>query len=414
MKKVFLVAMGIVLAIVVTAIGYGTYLNQAGESNIKGRLADRRLDLRGAKVTERDIHAHLSVDTVNIYSNDMTDAIALVDGRIDQVKVKKNDHVSQGTVLCSLTNEQLPVKLRQAEIDILKAEQTIVKAEGDIAKAEAGLAKAENDYGRYSRLRERDAVTPQKYEEALAFYKEARVNLRGAHVAREQAESQRDYLVAQKDQLLIDSSHTQVTAPIEGDVLLIYKQQGAYVTAGTALALIGDFRHLYFMLPTKDEDAKGLTVGSVVNLIFHQNDLAKIYDTEYVAGNAGARQKFTARIVSVSPELGESAAMRSILFEVDNGAGLLEPQTYNQVTIESAVSQRVLAIPLTAVGSSRTEVFVLDKEGILQKRTVVTGIDDGMYVEIKSGLAAGDIVVTSDTEGLESGMKAEVTLEGGV
>lgn len=414
MKKVFLVAMGIVLAIVVTAIGYGTYLNQAGESNIKGRLADRRLDLRGAKVTERDIHAHLSVDTVNIYSNDMTDAIALVDGRIDQVKVKKNDHVSQGTVLCSLTNEQLPVKLRQAEIDILKAEQTIVKAEGDIAKAEAGLAKAENDYGRYSRLRERDAVTPQKYEEALAFYKEAQVNLRGAHVAREQAESQRDYLVAQRDQLLIDSSHTQVTAPIEGDVLLIYKQQGAYVTAGTALALIGDFRHLYFMLPTKDEDAKGLTVGSVVNLIFHQNDLAKIYDTEYVAGNAGARQKFTARIVSVSPELGESAAMRSILFEVDNGAGLLEPQTYNQVTIESAVSQRVLAIPLTAVGSSRTEVFVLDKEGILQKRTVVTGIDDGMYVEIKSGLAAGDIVVTSDTEGLESGMKAEVTLEGGV
>lgn len=413
MRKVFFITMGIILAIVASAIGYGAYLNQAGESNIKGRLADRRLDLRGTIVAEKDIHAHLSVDTVNIYSNDMTDAIALIDGRIDRVNVKKNDHVSQGAILCSLTNEQLPVKLRQSEIDILKAERDILKADGDIAKAEAAMAKADNDYGRYSRLRERDAVTPQKFEETLAFYKEAQVNLRVARVVREQAVSQRDYLLAQKEALLIDSSHTQVTAPIDGDVLLIYKQEGAYVTAGTALALVGDFRHLYFMLPIEDEDAKGLTVGSLVNLSFHQSDFAKIYDTEYIAGNAGTRQKFTARIASVSPEWSEPAAMRSILFEVDNGAGLLEPQTYNNVTIESAISQRVLAIPLTALNSSRTSVFVLDKDGLLQRREVATGIDDGVYVEIKSGLAAGDIVVTSDTEGLESGIKANVTLESG-
>ena len=413
MRKIFLVVMVIVLAIVGLSIGYGTYLNQAGESNIKVRLADRRLELHGARAAERDIRARLAVDTVNMYSNEMTDAIALVDGRISQVNVAKNDHVAKGTVLYTLTNEQQPVKIRQAEIEIVKAERDIARAEGDIAKAEAGLAKAENDYGRYGRLRERDAVTPQKFDEVEAIYREAQVNVDVAHVGYEQAQAQRDYLLAQKEQLLIDLANTRVTAPIDGDIILIYKQLGAYVTAGTPLALVGDFRKLYFTLPLDDKAARGLTIGSEVSLEFHQGDFAKIYDTVYARGNAGSSQEFTARVVSVSPDLEETAAMRTIIFEVDNGAGLLEPQTYNNVDLQSSVPKKALAVPLSALDSSRTEVFVLDSDGVLQRRQVSTGIDDGMYVEITSGLVPGDVVVTSDAEGLESGMKANVVLDEG-
>ena len=40
-----------------------------------------------------------------------------------------------------------------------------------------------------------------------------------------------------------------------------------------------------------------------------------------------------------------------------------------------------------------------------------TGITNGTYIEIISGLQAGDIVITSDTEGVTAGTEVELTLE---
>ena len=42
----------------------------------------------------------------------------------------------------------------------------------------------------------------------------------------------------------------------------------------------------------------------------------------------------------------------------------------------------------------------------------MTGVDDGEYIEIISGLKTGDVVVTSGTDGLEDGMKVEAEIEG--
>ena len=40
------------------------------------------------------------------------------------------------------------------------------------------------------------------------------------------------------------------------------------------------------------------------------------------------------------------------------------------------------------------------------------GSSDGKYIEIISGLSEGDIVITSETEGIKEGTLIEVTLEG--
>ena len=107
----------------------------------------------------------------------MADAVALIDGRITDIKVQKNDRVSQGQAIITITNEQTPIKIRQADIDILKAENDILNADNNIAKAETDIARAKNDYNRYLRLRERDAVTLEKFEEVESAYKAAQSNL---------------------------------------------------------------------------------------------------------------------------------------------------------------------------------------------------------------------------------------------
>lgn len=414
MKRFFFIVLGVLLFLIVGLIVYGTYLNQSSEAQISERMSNQSIPLRAAVVKERMIKPQLSIDTVNLYSDKMADAVTLIDGRITAINVQKHEHVVAGQTLYTVTNETYPIRIRQADIDISKAENDILQAENEVMKSETALAKAKNDFGRYSRLRARDAVTAEKYEEVEATYREAQVNVENRQVQKERLEAQKEYYVAQKEQLLLEQSYAKVTAPLDGEVLILYRPQGSYVNAGTAMALVGDFQKLNFSMAIDDRLAQRLSPGQKATVVFSRSDFAKIYDTGYESGNAGKAQEFTAILRDISPGLEEAAAMRKVIWEIDNSAGLLEPQTYNNVSIKSFLAHLCLTVPLSAMANpARTVVFVVAEDGRLYRREITAGADDGEYIEIISGLEAGDVVVTSGTDGLEDGMNADITYESG-
>ena len=213
----------------------------------------------------------------------------------------------------------------------------------------------------------------------------------------------------------MQSARQDVIAPIDGEILILYKQQGSYVTAGTPIALIGDFSRLSFSMPVEDKYAQRLSIGDRAELSFTSNQiLRKAYDTEYAAGNKGEEQIFSVHVTEITPPLNETASLRKIVWEIDNRVGLLEQQAYSGVILKSARARRVLAVPLAAMtDSNRNAVFVVTSENTLERRAVKTGSDDGNFIEIVSGLSEGETVITSATSGLESGTKVTVTLTGG-
>ncbi|MBR1552455.1 MAG: efflux RND transporter periplasmic adaptor subunit [Schwartzia sp.] len=384
MKRYFMAGLGIVLALSLGAIFYGAWLNERGEVQITRRMEERRLTLHGAKVAARRLSPRLTVNAVNLFSNDMADAVALVDGRIVECLARKGSSVRRGDVILVLENENIPLQRQEAESNILRAQ--------------AELKRAENNYSRYQILKANDAASAQQFDEAEANYFSAQSSLGVAE--------------AKAAQLGVQEARQQVVAPIDGKVLVLYRQQGAYVQAGTSLALVGDFRYLYFTAPVEDEDARYLTVGQEAELVFQSKDFKKVYGTDYAAGNLGNRQTFIATIAQITPPLTEAAAMRNILWQVDNHAGLLEPQTYGSVSFHSKRSHNAIAVPLVSMADgSHTSVFVAKDDGTIERRTVRTGTNDGTYIEILSGLAEGEIVVTSGMEGLADGVHAEIILD---
>ena len=387
MKKYYALGLVLVLACAVTLIAYGMYLNRAGELKIAERMDSRAIPLQGEKVKFRNIQPTFVLDTVNLYSDEIADAVALIDGRLTDAYVAKNSKVLQGQNLFTIVNEDIPLKIEQAE--------------SGIARAEAQLANARSNYARYSRLMDRDATSREKFEEAELQFKAAEAALKES--------------VAVRDQLLVQEGRQQITAPIDGEVLILYKQIGSYVTAGTPVALVGNFNTLYFSMPIEDKFARTIFVGENFELNFRNSTaLRKAYDTEFAAGNLGSEQSFPVTIREITPSLNEVAAMRKIIFEVDNRVGLLEQQTYNGVTLRILMPRKTLTVPLAAMAdSNRDEVFVVTADNTLERRAVRTGADDGSYIEITAGLKEGETVITSATMGLESGVKVEVTLTKG-
>lgn len=386
MKKFYIIGLVFILIAAIALVGYGTYLNKAGENKITERMENRLIPLQGDVAKFRSIRPILTLDTINLYSEEMADAVALIDGRLESAYVTKNSNVREGQVIFTIVNEEIALKIQQADSSILRAE--------------AQLAQAKSNYARYTRLRDRNATSVEKFEEAQMTYQASEAALMEAR--------------AVKQQLLVQESRQQVTAPLNGEVLIMYRQPGAYVTAGTPIALIGNFQRLFFSLPLDNRTSQRLSASRNFELNFHNvRALRKAYDTDYAAGNLGDKQVFPVYIREIMPSLSEPAAMRKVLFEVDNRAGLLEQQAYGGVELSETRPHRALTIPLSAMNDSgHDSVFVFVNETI-ERRKVQAGADDGVYIEVFSGLSEGDIVITSASKGLEPGMKVSVNLTGG-
>lgn len=120
---------------------------------------------------------------------------------------------------------------------------------------------------------------------------------------------------------------------------------------------------------------------------------AKLIWIKYTRGNLGRKIKGTRK--ALPPELKKltllaaEASLRSVQWEIDNTAGLLEPKRYQNVMFEEQERRRVLAVPVAAfVSDERNSVFVYE-QGVLKLRAVESGSMDGKFCEIAGGLEPG-------------------------
>jgi hypothetical protein len=115
---------------------------------------------------------------------------------------------------------------------------------------------------------------------------------------------------------------------------------------------------------------------------------------------------------SIDPPISENAPVRIVTWEVENDRGLLEPGHYTNITISRNDLKKTLAVPLNLIGNMKApSLYVKDPDSRLAVRKVETGVYGGGLVEILNGLEEGDVVITSDVDGLDLEIKIDVTLE---
>ena len=384
MKKGFYVGLGIIIVLILSLLGYGFYLNQRSENQITERMNERRLPLHGAKVTTRSIYPVFKMDLLNFYSNEMVDATALVNGRINKFFVERNGIVRAGDPLVELFNEEVALQLRQADSDILQAE--------------AALTRAQNTYNRYAQLVEMDAISKQNFDEAKAEFDSAKARLENYR--------------AKREQISIQQSRQIVTSPINGEVLRFYRQVGSYVLAGNPLALIGNFDTLHFEFEIADNSILQIALGQNFELAFpNAESFSKTYGAHYSVGNRGKQQTFPTKLIEISPSVNQPAEVRKLTWEVDNSTGLLEPGFYDGSEIRFTTPRKCLTIPKVATFDNRNDKVYVVENGVLKIREITVGVTDGVYLEIVSGLNEGDIVITSSSAGLTEGIEVEVIFD---
>ncbi|MCA1732795.1 MAG: efflux RND transporter periplasmic adaptor subunit, partial [Acidobacteria bacterium] len=146
--------------------------------------------------------------------------------------------------------------------------------------------------------------------------------------------------------------------------------------------------------------------------LFHIADLStlwvnvEIYEQQLARVPPGATARITldalnetlvGKVRYVDPQVTERTRTVSLKVEVPNRDGKLRAGMYATVLLEPVDAGEVVAIPSLAVlrTGQRSVVIVADGGGRFTPREVELGIESDGWVEIRSGLKAGEEIVTS-------------------
>ncbi|MDR1482837.1 MAG: efflux RND transporter periplasmic adaptor subunit [Synergistaceae bacterium] len=385
MKAFFIAAMALIIALSVAFVGYGIYLNKATSSNIEMMMASRAVNVRGIRASARGVRPEIVLDNVNLQTERVADAIAQIDGAISEFAVTQGQEVKRGQELCAMVNMDIALQISRANTDI--------------AKAEASYAQALSEAERNRRLAAKDSISRSELETSEARMKAAEAELSAAKITLSQLNQQRKLQT--------------VTSPLDGFAVVIYHQAGSYVQKGVPVAMIADFSKLVFRGQIADAKIMNISpLGDVFSIRMNTSYLSgKALDTAFKSG-FGDEFVIKAQIREITPPMSESAPLRVVTWEIDNDLGLLEPERYTEVTIGRDDVKETLAVPVTLIDDMRSpSLYIMDSDSRLAERDVETGVYGGGLIEITSGIDEGDIVITSGIEGLEPGVRIDLTME---
>ena len=290
------------------------------------------------------------------------------------------------------TKAQVPEDTLKAESDLAEAKanldlnKSIVEsrkqlfAEGaipgrDLDTAEAALVQAQAIYD--AAVRHLESVRKVSRDAAL---KAAQGQLTSAEGKYKGAEAQVDY--------------SEIRSPINGVVTDRPLFAGETAPAGAPLITVMDTSVLLAKTHLAASLAQQMKLGDAVAV--------------HVPGIA---DPVAAKVSMISPALDPGSTTVEVWLKIDNKDGKLKAGTPVKVTISGKSVAQAWKVPDTAIVTAEDgtkSVMVVGSDGAAHRKSVTLGIDDGTDVQVLSGVAPSDLVITGGAYALDEGTKVQV------
>ncbi|MCD1645434.1 efflux RND transporter periplasmic adaptor subunit [Aurantimonas coralicida] len=170
------------------------------------------------------------------------------------------------------------------------------------------------------------------------------------------------------------------TAPRDGLVLERAAVEGMMTEAGDVLFRLADVSHVWVIADIPERELGSLRLGSTAKITFR--------------GLPG--RTFDGRVDLVYPQVTPETRTVKVRIGIENLDGLLLPDMYAGVEIESGAGGAVVAVPNDAIlDTGSRQVVILDRgQGRFEPRPVELGVRGTDLTEVAKGIEEGDRVVT--------------------
>jgi len=188
-----------------------------------------------------------------------------------------------------------------------------------------------------------------------------------------------------------------IYSPTNGFVLNKLAVEGARVTAGEPLFEIANLDHIWIQADVYESELPFVRIGAPATTTL-----------SYLPGRT-----WKGRVTFIAPTVDPMTRTVKVRSEFENADGALKPDMFGDVVIEQPARQ-VVVVPDSAVlqTGTRSIVFIVKADGTFEPREVSVGTKSEQFYEVRSGLAAGEKVVTQANFLVDSESRLKAALTG--
>ncbi len=410
---------------------------------------------KDVKVTVEKVAKKTIIETVNasgkIYPEIEVKISSDVSGEITELNVLEGDSVIKGQLLARIYADIYASQRDEASSRVVQSQATVANSQAALDALKAQLDQDHATYNRNKDLYDQKVISKAEFEQfdtklkaSQAQYNAAIQNIRSLNAGVLSAQTQ---LGAANKNL----GRTTILAPMNGVISMLNVKKGERVVGtaqmtGTEMMRVANMNSLEVRVDVGENDIVKVSIGDSadVEVDAYNNRKFKGIVTQIASStikSGGNTSTVTNDVTNYEVHIRLAPSSYQDLLDPANPKKFpFRPGMNASADIKTNIKNGVIAIPITAVaardindenGDKKKEnqnpdnqneedvvadelkevVFVLNKEGKVDMRTVKTGIQDINNIEILSGLKNGDEVVTAPynavTKTLKTGTKVK-------
>ncbi|SRR5215204_4256769 len=421
----------IIPALLAACGGQSQSKTRDGNTNANTSEDQQVVTVSQAKAEARQVPTVIQA-TGSLVAEETSDIAPKAAGKVVNVSANVGQFVSAGAVIAKLDDKDALLRLAEAKAGVTQAIALVRQAEARLGlspngtfvaatipevqaanatydQALAELRQAEANEKRYRELVETGDVAVITYETyrtardtARARVKAAREVQQGAiNTARQNNQAIKTAeanVVAARTQVGTAEqavADTVVRAPFAGYISARPVAPGEYATSATPIATLVRTNPIKVQIQVAEADIPYVGIGRGVSI---QVDAYK-------------DRNFGGVVTAVNPSIDPNSRSAVVEAQIENGDNALRAGMFATAKITRDGGALGVFVPKQAVlndqATQNQRVFVI-VEGIAKLRTVQRGTEENGMIQILNGVAADEMVATSNLEQLYEGAKVQV------
>ena len=270
-----------------------------------------------------------------ILANEETQVFPEVAGRLTGIYFREGAFVNKGALLAKLNDADLRAQLNKLSVQLKIAQQN------------------EN---RSQQLLKIQGISQQDYEASLLQVNNIRA-----------------------DMAIVNTqiAKTNIRAPFSGKIGLKMVSPGAYVSPQTPLVTISQVSQMKIDFTVPEKYSNQIKVGQYVNFTVE-----------------GSERAYTARVTATESGVAENTRSILVRAAVHGDQVGLTPGKFARVKLAFDPDHNAIVVPTQAIiPQARGKRVYVYQNGIAKAVDVETGVRDSAYIQVTSGLKAGDTVI---------------------
>jgi multidrug efflux pump subunit AcrA (membrane-fusion protein) len=373
-----------------------------------------------AEVARREtMHSYITAEAV-LYPLKQATITPKISAPVARFLVQRGDHVREGQLLAVLEDRDLVAAAQESKQLYEQAKATYentsaVTIAGDLTKAKADVESARETrdaaqkvYDNRVSLFHQGALAQKLVDDAKVALVTAQSQLDTAQqhlksletVGRaEQLKSAAAQVAAAKahyESSQAQVSYAEVRSPMTGVVSDRPLNVGEMASAGTALISIVDLSRVVARAGIPVQEASLLSVGRPATI-------------------STGTLRIGGKVMVVSPAVDPNTTTVQVWVEAENSGEHLKLGSTVEISMDAGDVPNAIVVPVAALLSSEDggeKLMVAGSDGRAHERAVKVGVRSGDDVQVLSGVAAGDRVITQGALGLDDNTKIQIAKPG--